>query len=364
MPDVYAIILAGGSGTRFWPASRRATPKQFLSIVPGTSETLVSATLRRLAPLVAKERVLVATGAHLIDAARRSLPELAGDAFLAEPVARNTAPCIGWATAQIARRDPEAVVMVLPSDHFIAGDDPRFLDAMQRALRSAGTSAISTIGLKPTRAETGYGYIETGAELEPGIHRVARFVEKPDLATAEDYQRGGKHLWNSGMFFFRAQQMLEAIGRHLPELYSGLMRIERASRLGPVEEDRETRAVFEAITGVSIDYGVMEKETPLNVVVGDFAWNDLGSWQSAWELADKDQDDNTANPGTVLVDARGNLVRDLRTDGKRRVLALVGVQDLCVIETDDALLVIPRARSQEARRAVERLLAQGAADWT
>jgi len=354
MPQVHAIVLAGGSGTRFWPASRRATPKQFLSILPGSAETLIGATVRRIAPLVPAERVIIATGTHLLDAARRALPEVPEDAFLGEPVARNTAPCIGWATAVLARKDPDALVMVLPSDHYI-GDEPRFLGALERALDSARSSAITTIGIVPTRPETGYGYIEVGAALGADLNRVARFVEKPNRETAERYLRGGKHLWNSGMFFFRARQMLEAIERHIPALHAGLMRIELAARRSREEEAKETRAVFEALEGISIDYGVMEKEPQLNVLSAQFGWNDLGSWESAWELAEKDAQGNATNGQPVLIDAQNNLVRDLRTDGKQRAIALVGVRDLCVIATDDALLVIPRERAQDAKLAVDAL---------
>lgn len=363
MPDVHAIVLAGGSGTRFWPASRRATPKQFLPVIPGSEETLIGATVRRISPLVPGSNVLVATGEHLIQGARRALPELPAAQFLGEPMARNTAPCIGWATAWIARTNPEALVMVLPSDHHI-GDEAAFLAALERALHSASSSAITTIGVRPTRAETGYGYIELGETVGPELHRVTRFVEKPNREKAEQYLSGGRHLWNSGMFFFRASAMLGAIERHLPALAEGLARIYRASQLGVAEEKRETRAVFEALPPVSIDYGVMEKEAVLNVVTGDFGWNDLGSWESAWEVGDKDPSGNSSTGAQILIDARGNLIRDLRTDGQHRVIALIGVEDLCVIETDDALLIVPRERSQEARLAVELLNQRGDAKLT
>lgn len=363
MPHVYAIILAGGSGTRFWPASRRAMPKQLLSIGPASTESLIAATVRRIERIVPRERVIVATGKHLVSATRKALPELREDALLGEPLARNTAPCIAWATSVIARRDPEARVMVLPSDHHI-GDEAAFERCLARALDVAGEGSITTIGIRPTRAETGYGYIELGEPLSPDLHRVRRFVEKPDRARAEAYLRGGQHLWNSGMFFFEARVLLGAVRRHLPDLDAGLRQIEDAARRGAAEEAAATHAMLEALPSVSIDYGIMEKEQQLRVVSGSFDWNDLGSWESAWELGEKDVDGNVASSNAVLVDARRNLVKDLRSGGTKRVVALVGVDELCVIETDDALLVIPRERAQDAKLVIDSLSRRGDTDHT
>ncbi len=358
---VYAVILAGGSGTRFWPASRRALPKQLLAIGPDRERSLIAETVRRIEAFCPPERVLIATGAHLLDATRRALPQLPDDAFLGEPFARNTAPCIGWASSVVARRDPEGIIMVLPSDHHIAKPSA-FRDALNLALESAAEGVITTIGIAPNRPETGYGYIEAGAQVKSGLHRVQRFVEKPDLARAKEYLASGNYYWNSGMFFFRARTMLERIAEHMPDLAQGLERIASSAGRGPDAERDATREVFESTKSVSIDYGIMEKTSPLHVVPADFGWSDLGSWQSAWELSEKDADGNGGDPSAVLVDATGNLVRDLRTDGKKRVLALVGVKDLCVIETDDALLVIPRDRAQDVRLVVEALQAQKLTD--
>lgn len=363
-PNLYAVILAGGSGTRFWPASRRLRPKQLLALAPtpaeGAPESLIAATVRRLEPLVAPERTLIATGAHLVDATRRELSWLPESSFLAEPCPRNTAPCIAWATAEIARRDPDALVMVLPSDQHV-GQVEVFLQTLERAVRAAASGPITTIGIVPTRPETGYGYIEVGDERAPGVRRVERFVEKPDLATARSYLESGRFLWNSGMFFFRAEQMLRAVREHLPAMAEGLAKIAEAP-----ESQREevTAQIFPTLEAVSIDYGVMERERDLNVVPGDFGWNDLGSWESAWEAAPKDDAGNAVSPDTVVIDARNNLVSDLTGgDGARKkVIALVGVDDLCVVETDDALLILPRERSQDVRAVVAELEQRGRRD--
>jgi mannose-1-phosphate guanylyltransferase len=356
MSEVYAVIMAGGAGTRFWPASREARPKQLLPLAGRPDESLLAATVRRIAPVVPPERVLIATGAKLVEATARDLPAVPRANLLAEPVARNTAPCIGWAAATIARTSPDALVMVLPSDHFIT-DEPGFLDVVKRALAGAKAGYMTTIGVVPSRPETGYGYIEIGAALENGIHQVARFVEKPDRARAEEYVRGGKHLWNAGMFFFKASEMCSAIRDHLPDLATGLDAIDAAAKKG--DEARELAATFPKLPSISIDHGVMEKAKRLAVVPGSFGWNDVGSWESAWELAAKDAKGNALPEGGVAVDAERNLVRDLTTGGKKRIYALVGVSDLVVVETDDAVLVIPRERAQDVRSVVQALKERG-----
>jgi mannose-1-phosphate guanylyltransferase len=358
MPNVYAVVMAGGAGTRFWPASRARMPKQLLPLGADPHESLIAATVRRIAPLVPPERVYIATGQALLEGTARELPAVPAMNLLAEPVPRNTAPCIGWATATIARHEPDALIMVLPSDHFIR-DEAGFRAVVTRALEGAAAGYLTTVGIVPTRPETGYGYIEVGAELRPGLRGVARFVEKPDRARAEEYVAGGKHLWNAGMFFFAASAMRDAIAKHLPELSAGLGRIDEAARKGA--EAAALAGIFPTLPSISIDHGVMEKASPLAVVPGDFGWNDVGSWESAWELAPHDADGNAVPQGSVTVDARGNLVRDLRTKqaGDRRVYALVGVSDLVLVETDDAVLVIPRSRAQDVRAVVEALKARG-----
>ncbi len=357
-PSLHAVILAGGSGTRFWPASRRLRPKQLLALAPGSTRSLLAETVDRILPLCGPERVCIATGAHLLDATRAALPELPPSSFLGEPVARNTAPCIAWATARIARADPDALVMVLPADHVVR-EPAAFRAALSRALDAAALGPMTTIGITPSRPETGYGYIEAGPETAPGVRAVTRFVEKPPLARAQEYVASGRHFWNAGMFFFRASVMLGALERHLPELHAGLSAIEAAAREGEEAEARCTRRVFEGLRSVSIDTGVMERETALNVVPADFGWSDLGSWETSWELGTPDAAENVAPEGTVFVDARGNLVVDLRREPRRALTALLGVEGLCVIHTDDASLVLPRERAQDVRAVVAAVEAAG-----
>lgn len=362
MSKVYAVIMAGGAGTRFWPASRSLRPKQLLPLAGESEETLLAATVRRLAPLVTEDRVVVVTGEHLAEATARAVPGVPRAQILCEPAPRNTAPCIAWATATIARRDPEAVVVVLPSDHFIT-DEEEFRRVLDRALKTAESGRVTTVGIVPTRPETGYGYIEVGEPIEGGAAKAAgaksvvRFVEKPDRARAETFLSGGKHLWNAGMFFFRASDMAELVGRHLPELAAGVAKIDEAARAGGAKETEVVKAVFPTLPSISIDHGVMEKAAGLAVVPGQFGWNDVGSWQSAWELGSPDASGNALSAGAVAIDAKNNLVRTLGSG--KKVVALVGVNDLVVVETDDAILVIPRDRAQDVRLIVEALKASG-----
>jgi mannose-1-phosphate guanylyltransferase len=351
MPQVHAVILAGGSGTRFWPASRRARPKQLLALAGPGDESLIAATIRRLRPLIEPSHVWVATSTTLLDATALALPDVPRAHLLAEPVARNTAAPIGWAAATIARTDPDAIVVVLPADHFIS-DEPGFRAVLERAIRTAEQGWLTTIGVAPTRPETGYGYIEVGGVLAEGAHAVTHFVEKPDSARADRFVSGGRHLWNAGMFVFRAHVMLEAIGRHLPALAAALTDLDAAAEKG--DEARVLEAVFPSLPSISIDHGVMEKAERVAVVPGSFGWNDVGSWEVSWELARHDAEGNALPEGTVTVDAANNLVKDLST-GKKRRFALLGVSDLVLVETDDAVLVMPRARAQDVRAVVEEL---------
>lgn len=354
MSHVHAVILAGGSGTRFWPASRRHRPKQLLALAGAGDEPLIAATVRRLQPLIAPADVWVATSTALLDATAAALPQVPRAHLLAEPVARNTAPPIGWAAAVIGRADPDAVLVVLPADHFIA-DETAFRGCIERAIRTAEKGYITTLGIAPTRAETGYGYIELGPAIEPGVHAVERFVEKPDRERAERYVAGKRHLWNAGMFVFQAGVMRAAIAKHLPALAEGLAALEAdPSKLGDV---------FPTLPSISIDHGVMEKTDRIAVLPGSFGWNDVGSWEVAWELAARDGSDNALPPGTVAIESTGNLVKDLTTSHGKR-FALLGVTDLVLVETDDAVLVMPRSRAQDVRAVVDALVRTGETDRT
>jgi mannose-1-phosphate guanylyltransferase len=355
-PHIHAVILAGGSGTRFWPASRRRMPKQLLPLAGRAGEPLIAATVRRIAPLVPAERVWVATGASLVEATAAALPGVPRSHVLAEPVPRNTAPCIAWASATIARADPDAVVAVLPADHFIS-DEPAFRQVLARALAAAQEGWLTTVGIVPTRPETGYGYIEVGDAIAEGVSAVVRFVEKPTRERAQAFVEGGRHLWNAGMFFYLAKTMQDAMAKHLPAVAAGIERIEAAAARG--DEARALAEIFPSLPAISIDHGVMERAEHIAVVPGSFGWNDVGSWEVAWEMAARDPQGNVAPEGTIAIDAKGNLVKDLTRGAAQKRWALVGVHDLVIVETDDAVLVVPRSRVQEVRAVVDALEARG-----
>ena len=361
MAKVYAVIMAGGAGTRFWPASRALRPKQLLPLAGQSGEVLLAETVRRLAPLITPDRIVIATGEPLANATAAAVPEVPRAQILCEPAPRNTAPCIAWATSVITRMDPDAIVAVLPSDHFIS-QSAEFLRVLERAIATAALGYVTTVGIVPTRAETGYGYIELGAPLagagNTGAMSVLRFVEKPNRERALEFLNGKRHLWNAGMFFFRARDMHALVGEHLPELAAGITQIDRASSTANATTVLKT--VFPTLPSISIDHGVMEKATGLAVVPGNFGWSDVGSWQSAWELGNKDDQGNALEPDAVAINATNNLVRTLGTT--KKLVALVGVENLVVVDTDDAILVISRDRAQDVRMVIDALKARGKTD--
>lgn len=339
--DAYVLIMAGGGGTRLWPASRKQRPKQFLPMLSG-GETLLGATVARVEGVVPAERILIVTAADQVAEVHRTAPSVPRENIVVEPKARNTAPCIGLGALEVLRRDPAGVMAVLPSDQFIRDVDG-FRATLAQALDVARGGAIVTIGIVPSHPETGFGYLELGETTERGARVVDRFVEKPDRATAEKYVAGQRHLWNSGMFFFAARRLVEAVRRHMPELGELLHAIER--------EPARTKELYPSAPSVSIDYGVMEKLPRGDVfcVPGDFGWNDVGSWSALGELRPPDDEGNVGTENTITIDARGNIVYG---SGKR-IIAAVGVEDLVIVETDDAILVMPKSRAQDVREVVK-----------
>jgi mannose-1-phosphate guanylyltransferase len=248
---------------------------------------------------------------------------------------------------------------VLPADHYI-GNEPAFRDALGTALRAAEDGWITTIGIVPTRPESGYGYIEVGEPVTDGVRAVSRFVEKPTREKAEGFLADGRYLWNGGMFFFRASVMRDAIAQHVPALAAGLEAIDAAAARG--DEAAVLAQIFPTLPSISIDHAVMEKARRIAVVPGDFGWNDVGSWQTTWEMADRDAQGNAVPAGSIAVDAANNLVRDLTSGTVKKRWALLGVHDLVIVETDDAVLVVPRDRAQDVRAIVDALGAAGETD--
>lgn len=355
---MFAVIMAGGKGSRFWPRSREKMPKHLLDIEG--ERTIIRETVDRIRPLVPPERTLMVTGRSHAAELIRQLPEIPAENILIEPVGRNTAPCIGLAALHIQKRVPDAVMLVLPSDHRI-GDEITFRRVLDAAGKvAAGGNSLVTIGIRPTGPETGYGYIEQGDPFPAGgdgeIRRVRSIREKPPIEQAMEFLRQGCFLWNSGMFVWKASTILGAIKRFLPELHAGLVQIREA--LGTEREEEIVGEVYSAQKAVSIDYGVMEKVEDVLVIPGNFGWSDLGSWDALWDVSGKDENGNVARGSLIGIDAGDCLVH---SPGK--LVALVGVRDLLVVETDDALLICRRGRSQDVRKVVEILERKGLKEY-
>lgn len=334
--------MAGGRGTRFWPASRQQRPKQLLTLFGQRS--LLQRTVDRMAPLTPPEQVVVVTAADHAEALARQIPQVPQANILVEPQGRNTAAAAGLAAAWVAQRDPSAVCLVLPADHLI-DDDELFLSTFERAAEAAREEdALLTMGLKPTFPATGYGYIELGPMLQPGppaLHQVAAFHEKPERDKAEEYLAGGRHLWNSGMFAWRAEVLLAEIDKHLPSLAEGLAAL--APDLGTERQDRTLARLYPRLPAISVDYGILEKAGNIRVVAADFGWSDVGSWEAMAELWECDAEGNACQEGQLVKrDAQGNLV-----SAGGRLAVLVGVENQVVVVTDDVVLVMDRSRGQD-----------------
>lgn len=346
--SLYAVVLAGGQGTRFWPLSRRGRPKQFLDVIGGVS--LLRQTVERIRPLVPPERTIVVTAAEHAEGVRAELPELPAANLLAEPAGRGTAAAIGLAAVVVRARDPGACLAVLPSDHIIADRDG-FLAALEAACAVARDGDyLVTLGMKPAAPETGYGYIRVGERLRSAgafpVHRVDRFIEKPERARAEAYLADGRYLWNGGMFVWRVDTVLEAIRVHLHATFEGLAEV--ALALGSGDLTAALVRVYEKLPSVSIDTGVLEKAGNVLVLPVEVGWRDVGSWPALEAFLERREGGNTGVGPHVAIDTRRCLVYS-----PKKLVATVGVEDLIIVETDEALLVCRKDRAQEVRRVAE-----------
>ncbi len=348
IPTCYGFILAGGRGTRFWPRSRTKHPKQLLSFFGGRS--LIQQTVDRLRPLIPSERIWVLANEHVREAIARQLPEVPRNQILAEPAQRNTAPCIGLGAHLIAAKDPNALMAVFPADHVITRP-ARFLRMVRPALHAAAKNSIAVLGIQPRWPETGYGYVEFPEGVKPGSTEalpVLRFREKPDRATAEQFLAAGRFYWNSGMFFWRASLYLEMLRRFLPKTATLLAAL-------PAHGHRRFRAAlaeaYPKCDNISVDYAVLEKAANVvGLATGDIGWNDVGSWNAVHDLMPRDAQANAAR-GDAIFDQSGGCY----VDAEGKLVALIGVRDLVVVDTPDALLVADRSRAQQVSDLVKLL---------
>lgn len=351
MSDVHAVILAGGSGSRLWPLSRQHLPKQFLAL--DGAATLLQTTIDRLSPTIDAERVLIVT--QEMHAKGEAYHALLPYQALYEPVGRNTAPAIALAAAYLMKEGGDPVMVVLPADHIIK-DEVRFRAHLDIAIQAAQSGQLVTFGIRPTRPDTGFGYIKAHAGENRQVYEVERFTEKPDHISAERFLDEGDYCWNSGMFVWRASVILAELQRHLPVVYQVVQTIVAESLAGSSFQQAVEKH-FGAMPSISIDYGVLEKSDRVSLVPCDIGWSDVGSWQAVHEIADHDEHGNALQGNVIAVACKNSLIR-----AEKRLVAVIGMEDVCVIETADAVLIAKSDQTQRVREVVDALQHKGATE--
>jgi len=346
----YAVIMAGGTGTRFWPLSKKRKPKQFLSLF--SEKTLLQETVDRLDGFIPQRRTMVITNKHYREWVSEQISDIPEEFIIGEPVAKNTAPCIASAAAVLLKNDPDAVMMVMPADHQIKNSEALHSVLDAAAKTALQEDALVTIGIEPNRPETGYGYIRRESDQqfiknELSVYKVKNFTEKPDEKTAATFLKSGDYLWNSGIFVWKASTIVNAFRNYLPDLYKHLELLMNSSLTkGDVDE------FYYSSPSVSIDYGVMEKADDVFLIPGDFDWNDIGSWKAVHELAPKDENGNSSLGANVITEgAKQTLVHS--KSGK--LITLVGVSNIALVETDDSILVLNLDKAQDVKNVVDTL---------
>lgn len=347
--------MAGGRGTRFWPKSRKNLPKQFLSLTD-SSLTMIQLTVKRLLPIISIEDIYISTNESYRHLVREQLPDLPEENILCEPVGRNTAPCIGLGAVHMAKKYGDAVMVVLPSDHEIQMPDI-FRSTLQEAAEVAQSgSNIVTIGIPPTYPETGYGYIKyRSAERNGSAYRVERFVEKPDLAKAKEYLASGQYLWNAGQFVWKVSTILEDLKKYMPDTCAHLEKIRDA--IGSDYYTGTLNQEFQDMESQSIDYGVLEKDDHIYVIPGNFGWDDVGSWLAVERLQPKDEEGNVFTGDIMSVDTRKCIVQ-----GHKKLIAAVGLKNIVIVDTENALLVCDKEHTGEIKRVMAALEEDGRND--
>jgi mannose-1-phosphate guanylyltransferase len=348
--NVYVVIMAGGTGTRLWPVSRRSRPKQFQPLL--SPRAMLVDTYERVLPLTAPERIYVVTGADFADLVRSQLRDVPPENVLGEPVGRNSAPALTLAVARIARRDPHGIVLASPADSYI-GDAAAYLDYIDVAAEAALDGFIVTLGVIPSHPETGYGYIRRGHRLSVvgGAYRVDKFTEKPDPQTAERYLADGGYYWNMGHFIFRASTFMESCSKHLPEVAA---KMKELAALDHPSQEQLVQA-YERMPSISIDYGIAEKEEDMAVVPTAVEWSDVGTWRAVKEIAGRHGSLDMRPEDHIGVDTKNCFV--MASSG--RLVVTIGIQDCVIVDTEDALLILQEDKAQEVREALEEIEKRG-----
>jgi mannose-1-phosphate guanylyltransferase len=353
MSSFYAAIMAGGVGTRLWPLSRQTRPKQALPLI--SDRTMFQHAIERLAPLFPPDHIVVVTGPKHAEILRPQTPELPDENLILEPMGRDSGPAVGLGAIHLQRRDPEAVMAMLTADHYIANVE-RFRAALAAAEKVARTGKIVTLGIKPEFPSTGYGYIRQGESLGRfdgfEVFKAEQFTEKPDAIRASAFLESGRYSWNSGMFIWRVDQVLAEFERQRPQIYLQLMRI--ASALGTPDAARVLAEVWPQIQRISVDYAIMERAHNVAVIPVDIGWSDVGSWATLLEIVPGDEWGNVVTGKHLAIDTARTLVRS-----EGRLVVTIGLEDMIVVDTDDALLICPRERAQDVKAVVDRLKRDG-----
>ncbi len=346
---MYCLIMAGGIGKRFWPRSRKNFPKQLLNIVD--EKSMLKLTYERLMKITDKKKIYIVAGENLKHVMLEDLKDFPEENYIVEPNGKNTAPCIALAAAIIMKKDPEAAMGVFPADHLIENFES-FKEAVRMGEKVARQhSGLVTFGITPTRPATGYGYIQYDKKLpllENSAYKVKTFAEKPNLETARRFLETGEFLWNSGMFIWVAKEILKSIKIHLPDLYESVINIQNA--VGTEKYNKVLRKEWSTILGSSIDYGVMEKANNVYAVKSDFIWSDVGSWDAVYDLEKKDKEGNVIRGEVIATDSRNCLI-----SANKRLVSTIGVEDLIIVETKDAVLIAKRGESEKIKDLVDTL---------
>ncbi|MBC7777737.1 MAG: mannose-1-phosphate guanylyltransferase [Phycisphaerae bacterium] len=343
MNHTYVAIMAGGVGSRFWPGSREARPKQFLDML-GVDKSLLRLTFERFLPICPASHIFIVTNAAYRDLILEQIPEISDNQILCEPSRNNTAPCVAWTAFKLAALDPEANFVIAPSDHIVLKEQA-FLEKIQTALEySAANDALLTLGIQPSRPDTGYGYIQMENEVASGIFKVKRFAEKPDLPTAHEFVSSGEYLWNAGIFIWRASSILHAYQTLAPDIFSILEK--GRSVYNTAEEQAFINSAYPTTPNISVDFAIMEKAKNVYTLPAEFGWSDLGTWASLHAEYPKDENGNALQGNVIALDTHDTLVRI--PEGK--IAVIKDLHNYIIVDTPDALLIYPKSKEQEVKQ--------------
>lgn len=350
----YAVIMCGGSGSRFWPKSRKLYPKQFLKTVG--DRTMIQATVDRIKRFIPIENIYMVTNKCYAETIKEQVPEINTQNIIIEPMIKETAACIGYSAVKLLNNDPEAVMIVLPSDHYIMDED-ELINTLEQGLDiAASCNCLVTMGIKPARPETAYGYIETGKQFDGEwkipTYKVKRFTEKPNKEKAQEFIEKGTYLWNSGMFIWKASILMKQYKKFLPDMYESLQNISKA--IGHKDEERIVEQEYLKIDGISIDYGILEKAWEVYVIESNFKWDDIGSWTALERYMEIDEYGNSIKGRMSVLDTHNCILY-----GDKRLIATVGIEDLIIVETDDVVLVCKKDRDQDIKTLLKNLSNNG-----